>query len=68
MENVKHHPFVDGNPDVRPIVLETMRFLCDLESLSTTNTEITTPPLAVPRLPHEILFAIGGWSDTHNIF
>lgn len=24
--------------------------------------KLTTPPLAMPRLPHEVIFAIGGWS------
>lgn len=24
--------------------------------------QLTTPPLAMPRLPHEVIFAIGGWS------
>lgn len=24
---------------------------------------MTTPPLALPRLPHEVIFAIGGWSE-----
>jgi kelch-like protein 10 len=24
---------------------------------------MTTPPLAQPRLPHEVIFAIGGWSE-----
>lgn len=63
MEKVKAHKFVEHNPDVRPIILETMRFLCDLDSLSTASNEITTPAFAVPRLPHEIIFAIGGWSE-----
>lgn len=63
MENVKAHPYVEDNPEVRPLILETMRFLCDLETLSTTSTEITTPPVALPRLPHEVIFAVGGWSE-----
>lgn len=24
---------------------------------------MTTPALALPRLPHEVIFAIGGWSE-----
>lgn len=63
MEKVKTHPYVDENPEARPIVLETMRFLCDLESMSVKTNDMKTPNLAVPRIPHEIIFAIGGWSE-----
>lgn len=63
MEKVKSHPYIENNAETRPTILETMRFLCDLDTLSTTSTEITTPSLALPRLPHEIVFAIGGWSE-----
>lgn len=26
------------------------------------SKQLPTPPLAIPRLPHEVIFAIGGWS------
>lgn len=63
MDKVKKNHYVETDPEARPIVLETMRFLCDLESLSDCTGEMKMPPLAVPRLPHEVIFAIGGWSE-----
>lgn len=63
MEKVKKHLYVDNNPEVRPIVLETLRFLCDLETMPSSTKEFLTPTLALPRLPNEIIFAIGGWSE-----
>lgn len=35
----------------------------DLDTLSEGSSDFSTPLLAVPRLPHEVIFAIGGWSD-----
>lgn len=63
MEHVKRNKYVENEPEARPIILETMRFLCDLETMSSKSHEFATPPLAVPRLPHEVIFAIGGWSE-----
>lgn len=63
MEHVKQHKYVEKNSEVKPIVVETMRFLCDLETISTASNEMMTPALAIPRLPHEVIFAIGGWSE-----
>lgn len=63
MEHVKLNHYVQSDPEARPIILETMRFLCDLETMSSQSNEILTPALAIPRLPHEVIFAIGGWSE-----
>lgn len=63
MEHVKRNKYVENDPEARPIVLETLRFLCDLETMSSKSNEFVTPALAVPRLPHEVIFAIGGWSE-----
>ena len=41
MEKVKSNPYVDKNPEVRPIIVEAMRFLCDLETMSTNNDEVS---------------------------
>jgi kelch-like protein 10 len=62
MEHVKDHPYVHGNEGCRPIVIETLRFLYDLEVITERDGEIPTPSIARPRIPHEVLFAIGGWS------
>lgn len=63
MEHVKTNRYVENDKETRPIILETMRFLCDLETMSTASNEFLTPALAIPRLPHEVIFAIGGWSE-----
>lgn len=62
LENVKDHPYVTGNDACRPIIIETLKFLYDLEIITQKDGEIPTPKIARPRVPHEILFAIGGWS------
>ncbi|PSN47135.1 Kelch-like protein 10 [Blattella germanica] len=46
----------------RPIIIETLKFLYDLEMITQKDGEVPTPEIARPRVPHEILFAIGGWS------
>ncbi|XP_052132826.1 kelch-like protein 10, partial [Frankliniella occidentalis] len=62
LENVKDHPYVAGNEACRPVIIETLKFLYDLEMITQKDGEIPTPEIARPRVPHEILFAIGGWS------
>ncbi|XP_043470677.1 kelch-like protein 10 [Leptopilina heterotoma] len=62
LENVKDHPYVAGNEACRPIIIETLKFLYDLEMIAQRDGEVPTPEIARPRVPHEILFAIGGWS------
>ncbi|XP_066908319.1 kelch-like protein 10 [Halyomorpha halys] len=62
LEHVKEHPYVVGNEACRPIIIDTLRFLYDLEMITQRQGEVTTPEIARPRVPHEILFAIGGWS------
>nr|XP_031847034.1 kelch-like protein 10 isoform X2 [Nomia melanderi] len=62
LENVKDHPYVTGNDACRPIIIETLKFLYDLEIITQKDGEVPTPEIARPRVPHEILFAISGWS------
>ncbi|XP_039284785.1 kelch-like protein 10 [Nilaparvata lugens] len=62
LEKVKEHPFVVGNAMCKPLIIETLRFLYDLEMITQKHGEVATPAIARPRVPHEILFAIGGWS------
>jgi kelch-like protein 10 len=59
---VKDHPYVMGNDKCRPIIIDTLKFLYDLEMIAQRDGEIQTPGIARPRVPYEILFAIGGWS------
>ncbi|VEN43721.1 unnamed protein product [Callosobruchus maculatus] len=79
LERVKEHPYVSSSEESRPMIIETLKFLYDLEMIthspnssgsashfliiwSPRDGEVVTPEIARPRVPHEILFAIGGWS------
>ncbi|KAG7204994.1 hypothetical protein KM043_005379 [Ampulex compressa] len=62
LEKVKDHSYVTDNEACRPIIIETLKFLYDLEIIIEKDGEVPTPEIARPRIPHEILFAIGGWS------
>lgn len=37
--------------------------MSDLDTISNSDKEFLTPLLAIPRLPHEVIFTIGGWFD-----
>lgn len=41
--------------------MATLSFMCDLKSINGEEF-FETPKMALPRLPHDIIFAIGGWS------
>ncbi|GIY24301.1 kelch-like protein 10 [Caerostris darwini] len=62
MEKVKMHKYVENNESCKPIVIETLRFLWDLEMIGQKKDVVETPFLATPRIPYCILFTIGGWS------
>ncbi|KAI4460549.1 kelch protein [Holotrichia oblita] len=62
LEHVKDHPYVTSCEESRPMIIETLKFLYDLETISHRDGEVPTPEIARPRVPHEVLFAIGGWS------
>ena len=47
--------------DCRPLVIETLKFLYDLDMDDSKGVDLTHP-LARPRVPHEVMFAVGGWS------
>ncbi|XP_058809482.1 kelch-like protein 10 [Phymastichus coffea] len=62
MENVKEHPYVVRNQACRPMLIEALKFIYELETFSINNEKIATPKIGRPRIPYEILFAIGGWT------
>lgn len=65
MTKVKSHKLMKDNPEVRPIIKEAMKALYDLSSYSATSRvgqPAKVSPYIRPRLPNEILFAVGGWS------
>ncbi|XP_023217171.1 uncharacterized protein LOC111619637 [Centruroides sculpturatus] len=63
MRTVRKHPYVTENEDCYPLIMETLEFLNDLDTISQRSEEILTPDLVRPRIPHEIIFAVGGWSS-----
>ncbi|XP_054262535.1 kelch-like protein 10 isoform X2 [Macrosteles quadrilineatus] len=62
LEEVKNHPYILGNEACRPVVIDTLKVLMDVETITQQNGVVLTPECARPRIPHEVLFAIGGWS------
>lgn len=61
VEKVKAHPLVKESDQCKPLVIETLKFLYDLDMDEEKEVDLNNP-LAKPRVPHEILFVIGGWS------
>ena len=55
------HPLVHENEQCKPIVIETIKFLYDLDMEEGKDVDLTNP-IARPRVPHEIMFVVGGWS------
>jgi kelch-like protein 10 len=51
------------NEECRPVIMETLTFLYDLQMITKEDKEIPIPEIARPRIPHEILFVIGGWNE-----
>lgn len=51
-----------GHEACRPLIIEALKFMYDLEMITKKPGEMRTPEIARPRIPHEVLFAVGGWS------
>lgn len=62
LQNVAQNPFVRENSHCREIVDSVNNFLRDCSRLQFINEEVQTPKFAQPRIPHDIVFAVGGWS------
>ncbi|KAH7961467.1 hypothetical protein HPB52_009288 [Rhipicephalus sanguineus] len=60
VEKIKSHKLVSDNESCRPLVIDTLRFLYDLDVV-VHNDEVPTPMFARPRIPHEVMFVMGGW-------
>jgi kelch-like protein 10 len=52
---------VKGNAACRPTVEETLTFFDDVHMKLEEGREFLTPEFARPRIPHDIIFAIGGF-------
>ncbi|XP_045168944.2 kelch-like protein 10 [Mercenaria mercenaria] len=61
VEKVKPHPYVKESENCKPIIIETLKFLYDLDMDGKEEIDPVNQ-LARPRVPHEILFVVGGWS------
>ncbi|UYV69015.1 KLHL10 [Cordylochernes scorpioides] len=62
IEEVKNHPYVVDNQACRPLVIETLKHLYDLEITTHRDGDVLIPEIARPRMPHDVLFVMGGWS------
>ncbi|XP_023933605.1 kelch-like protein 10, partial [Lingula anatina] len=54
MRHVKSNEFAVGNPDCKPIIIQTLALMHDFEMTNAMNLAIGNP-LMRPRLPHEVL-------------
>nr|XP_023693783.1 kelch-like protein 10 [Paramormyrops kingsleyae] len=59
---VMKHDLVKGNEECRPIFNDTLKVMCDLDINGPPQSDFEHP-LVRPRLPADILLAIGGWND-----
>lgn len=44
IKNVRDHPYVVDCIETRPLIRSVMTFLCDLDRISTRNTEVFNNP------------------------
>ncbi|XP_021929987.1 kelch-like protein 10 isoform X2 [Zootermopsis nevadensis] len=61
LEKIRHHPYVRENESCRPVIYEMLH---DSDTILANDGEFLTPRFAIPRIPHDILFVIGGWDST----
>ncbi len=77
IEKVKSHPYIINNEACKPLVIETLKYLYELDVdtyqvccfflfcgcfIVFLKDLLVQNPIARPRIPHEILFVCGGWS------
>ncbi|XP_030646339.1 kelch-like protein 10 [Chanos chanos] len=61
MNRVKNNELIKDNEECRPIIVDTLKAMYDLNMSGSAHSDFMNP-LTRPRLPYAILFAIGGWS------
>lgn len=59
---MKEHPYVASNQACNDIVVATLDFMHGLNTINAQEEFFRTPSIAIPRLPHDVIFTIGGWS------
>ncbi|GAB0099346.1 Kelch-like protein diablo [Sergentomyia squamirostris] len=57
--HIEHHAMIIESPEARGLVEKVFKFLYDLEM----SQEILQYKQALPRIPHEVIFTVGGWSE-----
>ncbi|XP_065216409.1 kelch-like protein 10 [Planococcus citri] len=62
IQNVAQSTFVCDNDQCKSIIDSVNNFFRDCSRLQFINEEVQTPKFAQPRIPHDIVFAVGGWS------
>ncbi|XP_065605166.1 kelch-like protein 10 [Cyrtonyx montezumae] len=61
MNKVKTHDYVKDNSECKPIIINTLTAMYELNTRSLLGSD-SVSLLARPRLPYCVLFAVGGWS------
>ncbi|XP_021932600.1 kelch-like protein 10 isoform X2 [Zootermopsis nevadensis] len=62
-EKVRNHPYVKENMACKPMIVEMLTFLYDVQTITKKAERVLLPKIAYPRIPQDILFAIGGYRD-----
>jgi hypothetical protein len=58
---------VKGNATCRPTVKKTLAFFDDVQIMTKKGSEFLTPVFAQPRIPLDIIFAIGGFGNGNRM-
>jgi kelch-like protein 10 len=61
LEEVMGHPYVMENCEIRTFITDVIEFLYDSETVTQKDEDVPIPDFVRPRIPHDILFAVGGW-------
>lgn len=62
VHKVKEHAYVAGDSACNEITVAALAFMYDLNVINVQEEFFRTPPMAIPRLPHDVMFIIGGMS------
>ncbi|PNF24644.1 Kelch-like protein 10 [Cryptotermes secundus] len=61
VERLMVHPYVTGNCESQPFITKVNNYLHDSGSITQKDGEVPITDFVRPRIPHDILFAIGGY-------
>lgn len=62
-QRVLNHNYIQMSPEAQKIVTRAYRFVSDFDAIDWMKNSDQDLSLLVPRLPYDILFAIGGWFE-----